>query len=102
VAVDNGPEFISEALDAWAYRHGVQLEFNRPGKPTDNAFIESFNGHFREECLARHWFDSLEEARKIIEASQVEYNTKRPHRALGQVCPAAVFEMDRNLSKPGS
>jgi putative transposase len=103
VAVDNGPEFISKALDAWAYRHGVQLEFNRPGKPTDNAFIESFNGHFREECLAQHWFDSLAEARAIIEAWRVEYNTKRPHRALGQACPVAAFEMDRSPSKkPGS
>jgi len=56
LAVDNGPEFISKALDAWAYRNGVQREFSRPGKPTDNAFVESFNGHFRQECLDQHWF----------------------------------------------
>jgi putative transposase len=92
LAVDNGPEFISKALDAWAYHNGVTLEFSRPGKPTDNAFVESFNGHFREECLDQHWFASLEEARQIIEAWRVEYNTERPHRALGQQTPAAMVE----------
>jgi putative transposase len=89
IAVDNGPEFISKALDAWAYRNGVQLEFSRPGKPTDNAFAESFNGHFRAECLDCHWFASLEEARHAIEAWRIDYNTERPHRALGQETPAA-------------
>jgi putative transposase len=89
IAVDNGPEFISKALDAWAYRNGVQLEFSRPGKPTDNAFAESFNGHFRAECLDCHWFAALEEARQTIEAWRIEYNTERPHRALGQKTPAA-------------
>src|SRR6478672_10239825 len=89
LAVDNGPEFISKALDAWAYRNGVQLEFSRPGKPTDNAYVESFNGHFRQECLDQHWFASLEEARHIIEAWRVEYNTERPHQALSYGTPAA-------------
>jgi putative transposase len=89
IAIDNGPEFISKALDAWAYRNGVQLEFSRPGKPTDNAFVESFNGRFRDECLDQHWFASLEEARQTVEAWQIEYNTVRPHRALGQQTPAA-------------
>ena len=89
ISMDNGPEFISRAMDAWAYRRGVRLEFSRPGKPTDNPFIESFNGHFREECLAQHWFWSLEEARTAIEAWRIEYNTERPHRALGQRTPAA-------------
>lgn len=88
-AIDNGPEFVSRALDAWAYRHRVQLEFSRSGKPTDNAFAESFNGHFRAECLDQHWFASLEEARQTIEAWRLEYNTERPHRALGQQTPAA-------------
>ncbi len=92
LAVDNGPEFISKALDAWAYRNGVQLEFSRPGKPTDNAFVESFNGHFRQECLDQHWFASLEEARQIIEAWRIEYNTERLHRALGQRTPATMVE----------
>jgi putative transposase len=89
IAVDNGPEFVSKALDAWAYRNGVRLEFSRPGKPTDNAFAESFNGHFRAECLDCHWFASLEEARQTIEAWRVDYNTERPRRALGQETPAA-------------
>ncbi len=89
IAIDNGPEFVSKALDAWAYRNRVQLEFSRPGKPTDNAFAESFNGHFRAECLDCHWFVSLEEARHMIEAWRLDYNTERPHRALGQETPAA-------------
>ncbi len=89
IAIDNGPEFVSKALDAWAYQNGVRLEFSRPGKPTDNAFAESFNGRFRDECLDQHWLASLEEARQIIEAWRVDYNTKRPHRALGQQAPAA-------------
>jgi putative transposase len=89
IAVDNGPEFVSRALDAWAYRNGVRLEFSRPGKPTDNAFAESFNGRFRDECLDQHWFAPVEEARATIEAWRIEYNTARPHRALGQQTPAA-------------
>ena len=92
LAVDNGPEFISRALDAWAYHNGVQLEFSRPGKPTDNAFVESFHGHFRAECLNQHWFVSREEARQVVEAWRMEYNTERPHRALGQRTPAAMLE----------
>jgi putative transposase len=89
IAIDNGPEFISKALDAWAYQNGVQLEFSRPGKPTDNAFVESFNGRFRDECLNQHWFTSLEEVRQTVEAWRRDYNTERPHRALGQQTPAA-------------
>ena len=88
LSVDNGPEFISQALDAWAYRHRVQLEFSRPGKPTDNAFIEAFNRRFRDECLNLHWFESLEEAQSTIEAWRVDYNTERPHGALDQRTPA--------------
>jgi putative transposase len=89
LAIDNGPEFISKALDTWAYRNGVQLEFSRLGKPTDNAFAESFNARFRDECLNQHWFASLEEARQTIEAWRVDDNTERPHRSLGQQTPAA-------------
>jgi putative transposase len=89
IAIDNGPEFISKALDAWAYQNGVQLEFSRPGKPTDNAFAESFNGRFRDECLDQHWFASLEEVRQTVEEWRIDYNTERPHRALGQQTPAA-------------
>lgn len=91
LAIDNGPEFVSKALDSWAYRHRVQLEFSRPGKPTDNAFVESCNGHFRAECLDQHWFTSLEEARAVIEAWRIEYNEERPHRSLNQQTPAAFL-----------
>ena len=102
IAVDNGPEFVSKALDAWAYRNGVRLEFSRPGKPTDNAFAESFNGHFRAECLDCRWFASPEEARQAIEAWRVEYNTERPHRALGQETPAAwAAARERRAEAPG-
>ena len=91
LAVDNGPEFISKALDAWAYQNTVALEFSRLGKPTDNAFVESFNGHFREECLDQHWFGSLAEAQEVIEAWRIEYNEERPHRALNQQTPTAFL-----------
>ena len=64
--MDNGPEFVSRSLDLWAYWNGVELDFSRPGKPTDNAFIESFNGKFREECLNQHWFLSLAEAQELF------------------------------------
>jgi len=89
IAIDDGPEFISKALDAWAYHNSVQLEFSRPGKPTDNAFAESFNGRFRDECLNQHWFVSLEEVQQTVEAWRLDYNMSRPHRALGQQTPAA-------------
>ena len=89
IAIDNGPEFVSKALDAWAYRHAIRLEFSRLGKPTDNAFVESFNGHFRAECLDQHWFESVEEASQTIEQWRVDYNTERPHRSLKQQTPVA-------------
>lgn len=67
IRVDNGPEFVSKDLDLWAYAHKVLLDFSRPGKPTDNAFIEDFNSRFRQECLNEHWFLSIEDARvKIV------------------------------------
>ena len=87
LGVDNGPEFTSKALDAWAHRHGVPLAFSRPGTPTDNPFIEAFNARFREECLNQHWFMSIEEARTTIEAWRVEYHTERPHTALRNQAP---------------
>jgi len=83
IRVDNGPEFISKALDRWAYENGVTLDFNRPGKPTDNAFVESFNRRLRDECLNTHWFPSLEFARATIEAWRRDYNESRPHTSLG-------------------
>lgn len=87
IRVDNGPEFISKILDQWAYLNGVDLDFSRPGKPTDNAFIEAFNGRFREECLNENWFLSLEDAREKVEAWRQEYNTHRPHGALDNLSP---------------
>jgi len=81
-------EFTSQILDLWAYHNKVKIEFSRPGKPTDNAFIESFNGTFRDECLNTHWFESLREAKMKIVLWQQEYNESRPHRALGETAPA--------------
>jgi putative transposase len=102
IAIDNGPEFISRALDVWAYQHQVQLEFSRLGKPTDNAYVESFNGHFRAECLDQHWFASLEEARQTVETWRIESNQERPHRALQQQTPAAFLASWRPLAEaPG-
>ena len=88
IQVDNGPEFISRAVDQWAYAHGVALHFIEPGKPVQNAFIESFNGKFRDECLNQNWFVSLNDARRIIEAWRVDYHTVRPHSSLGYRTPA--------------
>jgi len=75
-------------MDLWAYRNGVKIDFSRPGKPTDNAFCESFNGTFRAECLDTNWFQSLAEAKQVIEAWREEYNVSRPHRALADRTPA--------------
>ena len=88
IRVDNCPEFISKALDLWAYANGVTLDFSRPGKPTDNAFIESFNGRLRDECLNANWFLSLDDARSTIEAWRRDYNEVRPHTSLGWMTPA--------------
>jgi putative transposase len=84
---DNGSEFVSSAMDQWAYTNGVILDFSRRGKPTDNAAIESFNGRFREECLNVHWFGSLEDATTKIEAWRQDYNEHHPHRALKGLSP---------------
>jgi putative transposase len=82
ITVDNGPEFAGRALDAWAYQHQVQLHFIEPGKPVQNAYIESFNGRLRDECLNEHWFSTLPGARTIVEAWRQDYNGVRPHSAL--------------------
>lgn len=87
IKVDNGPEFISKEVDLWAYANGVKLDFSRPGKPTDNAFIESFNGRFRQECLNQHWFLSLEDAKLKIASWREDYNKQRPHSSLGDKTP---------------
>jgi putative transposase len=87
ITVDNGPEFAGRALDAWAYARRVQLHFIEPGKPVQNAYIESFNGRLRDECLNEHGFGSLRQARDIIEAWREDYNGVRPHSALGNRTP---------------
>jgi putative transposase len=92
IKVDNGSEFISKALDKWAYENAVMLDFSRPGKPTDNAFIESFNGSFRDECLNVNWFLSLEDAREKIDAFREDYNHFRPHSALGNLTPVEAID----------
>jgi len=83
-----GPEFTGKAMALWAATNGVELRFIEPGKPIQNAYVESFNGRFREECLSEYWFTSLAQAREIIAAWRHDYNERRPHSALGYVPPA--------------
>jgi putative transposase len=101
IQVDNGPEFISKDVDLWAYWNHVELDFSRPGKPTDNAYIESFNSRFRLECLNEHWFLDFEDAREKVEAWRRDYNETRPHSSLGNVSPEEYAAKDQPL-KVGS
>lgn len=87
ITCGNGPEFAGIALDRWAHRRGVKLAFIRPGKPVENAFIESFNGKFRDECLNEHWFTSLKDAQEKIEIWRRDYNSHRPHSSLNNLTP---------------
>jgi putative transposase len=87
IQVDNGPEFISKRMDQWAYFNGVELDFIRPGKPSDNGIIEAFNGRLRQECLNENWFLSLDDAQERVEVWRQHYNSERPHGALGNVSP---------------
>ena len=101
ITVDHGPEFEGQMLDAWAYRRGVQLNFIRPGKPVENAYIESFNGRFRDECLNEHWFVTMAHARQAIEAWRIEYNTERPHSSLDDLTPEQYAKkMDQTGASP--
>ena len=98
---DNGSEFTSQMMDLWAYHNQVKIDFSRPGKPTDNAYVESFNGTLRAECLDAHWFASPAEAMERIESWRREYNESRPHRALGERTPhefAREIAASRDLS----
>lgn len=88
IRCDNGPEFISRVLDKWCYEKGIELDFSRKGRPTDNAHVESFNGKFRDECLSFHWFMSFDDARRKIEAWRWEYNDRRPHYFLNFNTPS--------------
>jgi putative transposase len=99
IKVDNGSEFISKALDKWASDNQVTLDFSRPGTPTDNAFIESFNGSFRDECLNVNWFLSIEDAREKISAFKQEYNHFRPHSALGNLTPIEAIDRHQEARK---
>ena len=92
IQVDNGTEFTSKALDEWAHRRNIKLQFSRPGKPTDNPFIESFNGKLRQECLDLHWFVSVEDAQQKIENWRIDYNDNRPHRSLENQTPSKFLE----------
>ena len=99
IRVDNGPEFISKDLDLWAWSKGVTLDFSRPGKPTDNAYVESFNGKVRAECIDQNWFLTLDDARSKCEAYQGEYNEVRPHSAIGNKTPMAFMKAIGHTSR---
>lgn len=92
LTTDNGPEFTSREFDAWAHRRGVHHDFIRPGKPMENAFVESFNGKLRDECLNEEWFLDLDDAKRRIEAWRVDYNETRPHSTLDQRTPTEFAE----------
>jgi putative transposase len=100
IRVDQGPEFVSKDLDLWAYARGVELDFSRPGKPTDNAFIESLNGKFRAECLSAHWFLNLADAQRKCERWRRDYNDVRPHSAIGYETPSALAKRSPATSPP--
>lgn len=98
IKTDNGSEFISKVMDTWAYERGIEMDFSRPGKPTDNAMVGSFNGRLRQECLNEHWFMSLQDARTKIESWRRFYNEARPYSALDWQTPKE-FAL-KNGSKP--
>lgn len=94
IITDNGPEFAGKALDEWAYQNGIRLHFIRPGKPVENAYIESFNGRLRDECLNEHWFMSLPHAKQVIEEWRIDYNGARPHSSLGYLTPEEFIQKE--------
>jgi putative transposase len=102
IRTDNGPEFTGKAMLNWAHRRGIALRLIEPGKPNQNAYVESFNGRFRDECLNEHWFMSLAHARAVIEAWRQEYNEERPKRSLGGLTPAQYAKQlaERPLTMP--
>jgi len=100
ITIDNGPEFRGKALDKWAYENQVVLDFIRPGKPVDNCYIESFNSRFREECLNSHYFDSLSEAKILVEEWRIKYNEFRPHRTLKGLTPKEFSDQFKQESTP--
>ena len=99
IVMDNGPEFTSKALDAWAHASGAKLHFIRPGKPIENAYAESFNGRFRDECLNENWFTNLIDARTKIEVWRRDYNEQRPHSSLFGQTPLEYSNRCRGLAE---
>ena len=99
IVVDNGPEFAGKVLDTWAVRNQVQMRFIDPGKPIQNAYIESFNARLRDECLNQHWFVSLDEARRVIEEWREDYNQQRPHSSLDHQTPEEFARRCRLLQE---
>ena len=100
ITVDNGPEFAGRVLDAWAYQHLLQLRFIESGTPVQNAYIESFNGKLRDECLNEHWFSNMPYARAIVEAWRQDYNRVRPHSALGNLTPEEFARKTKEEAMP--
>jgi putative transposase len=100
ISIDNGTEFTSRVFDAWAHRHGIKLHFIAPGRPVQNAYIESFNGKLRDECLNEHAFVSLEEAQTAIEQWRDDYNRFRPHSSLGDRTPSELLQ-EFSVNNPG-
>ena len=98
IRIDNGPEFISKALDAWAFEHGIALHFIRPAKPAENGHIESFNGRLRDECLNQNWFIDLADAKEKIELWRKDYNEVRPHSSLGYLTPMEYINQLRGVA----
>lgn len=99
IVLDNGTEFTSRAMLMWSESRGIRLHFIEPGKPSQNGFVESFNGKFRDECLNEHWFYGLQDARKKIEVWRVDYNTQRPHRSLRQLTPFEYKEKVEDIAR---
>lgn len=95
IVLDNGPEFAGKALDQWAYANGVNLSFIQPGKPNQNAYCESFNARFRDECLNQHWFGKISEARETIETWRREFNEERPHSSIRYMTPKQFADQCR-------
>jgi len=100
--MDNGPEFISNALDQWAYGCGARLCFIRPGRPVENAYMESFNARLRDECLNQHWFLTIGHARQVIEEWRRDYNQGRPHSSLGGLTPHEFLRLEEQKSLAAS
>jgi putative transposase len=100
ITMDNGPEFFSKALDAWAYRRNVKLDFIRPGRPMENGYVESFNGRLRDECLNAELFLDIVDARQKLEAWRRDYNEQRPHSSVGNLTPTEFAKQVRTEQRP--